>query len=156
MGKDIHVKVLEKNEGVRKEIKLYSKNDKGEFYPIDFYPFRNYELFDILDKSVPFSSIEMETLPEDLKKEIEDFDYGFNFKETTLADLKIYFYNHPKIESWDDGEDGEEEIDGKKLKDNPIKDFIERIENYCDIADSFVWNYLRIASKIRIIYWFDC
>ena len=45
--------------------------------------------------------------------------------------------------------------DPSALKDNPVKSFIERIEQYIDFADPF-WDLNEIStSDIKILYWFD-
>ena len=160
MGRDIHVKIVKKDRETNtwKRIKLYYK-EKRKFKVIDIYPFRNYELFDILnekdesDEHIFASSIVTDDLPIALKNEIETAkkSFGFyGFREINLADLKLYLHKVPKIRDYD-----YEENDPKAWKDNPVKYFIEKIEQYIDFADPY-WDFYCIDSDIRIIYWFDC
>lgn len=153
MGADIHVYILKRNRETNawKHIKLYTK-EKGKFKLVDVYPYRNYELFDILngkeDEKYSAQPISKVGLPPHLKKEIEEFEYGYGFKEINLADLKLYLRQVPKIRDWD-----YEDTDPNAWKDNPVKFFIERIEQYIDFAD-YYWDIIP-ASDIKIIYWFD-
>ena len=162
MGADIHVKIVKKNYNTEKweEIKLYKKDKENndDFIDIDFFPFRNYELFDILsgryESSFPFDvPIYTFDLPNNLKKEIETnqqtFGY-YNFKEINLADLKLYLHDHPTIL---DEDNYIEEENKYGLKDNPLKSFVNRIENIIDIANESLDDCP--PSHIRIIYWFD-
>ncbi len=149
MGRDIHVRLVGWDEINQKwdEIKIYKK-DRDNFIPIDFYPYRNYELFEELN-NVPWTSINKKDLPPIIVKELEAtekiLEY-YNFREVNLADLKIYYYNHQKIE----GEDYAGDI---TFKDNPLKDFIERIESILDIYD---FDPCGKYSSVRIIFFFDC
>ena len=153
MGIDIHVRIVKKDrkENVWKQVQIYKK-EADEFKIIDIYPFRDSNLFEILDESEDDTyrayDIITDDLPPALKKEIEEWQadgYGYGFKEINLADLKLYLYEVPLVNSDDDP---------KAWKSNPVKDFIKRIENYIDFAESG-WNYSP-DSDIRIIYWFDC
>ena len=51
MGRDIHVKIIKRDHTTDKwkQIKFYKK-EKRKFKVIDVYPFRNYELFDIISE----------------------------------------------------------------------------------------------------------
>lgn len=160
MATDIHVRIICKdynkniwskvyNINIWKEVVLYHKeNEKME--PVNIYPFRNYELFDILSgnehdgyKAMP---IVIDDLPDSIKQEIKEYqqDFAFDFREITLADLQSYLYKVPKIR--DDEED--------TLKDNPVKFFVERITQYLDFAEPY-WDECLLSSNIRILYWFD-
>lgn len=156
MSKDIHVRIIKRNrqDGAWKQIKLFYK-DKDNIKPVDIYPYRNYELFDILsgneDDSFPYSTIVKNDLPYTLIKEIDKYRSAlgyYNFSEINLADLKLYLQNSPKIRDYD-----YEDTDPKAWKNNPIKNFIERIEYYLDFADPY-WS-LDPYSDIKIIYWFN-
>lgn len=160
MGRDIHVRIVKKDRETNtwKQIKLYCK-EKRKFELVNVYPFRSYELFDILDEKKENDeyffapSIVTDDLPIALKNEIEAAkkSLGFyGFREINLADLKLYLHKVPKVRDYDYEED-----DPKAWKDNPVKYFIERIEQYIDFADPF-WNFCSVDSDIRIIYWFDC
>lgn len=149
MGRDIHVRLVGWNEIKQKwdDIKFY-KETKDGFTPIDFYPYRNYELFEELEY-VPWTLINKKNLPPATEKELKEAEETFgyyNFREVNLADLKIYFSNHQKIK-------GEEEEGTIIFKDNPLKDFIERIESILDIYD---FDLFGKYSLIRIIFFFDC
>ena len=159
MGTDIHVKIVKRNRetDLWEQIKLYHKKN-DEIKLIDIYPFRNSELFDILNENeddnytaYPLSLI---NLPKDLQEEIEEkqniIGY-FGFREINLADLKLYLYKTPKVRNWDYEDDNHP----KAWKDNPVKYFMERIEQYIDLADSD-WSWFAPCSDIKILYWFDC
>lgn len=148
MGRDIHVRLVGWDEINEKwnEIKFYKKV-KNDFIPVDFYPYRNYELFEELN-NIPWTSINKKNLPPTIAKELEEAEKilgYYNFREVNLADLKIYYLNHQKIE--------EEDVEGVIFKDNPIKDFIERIESILDIYD---FDLYEKYSLVRIIFFFDC
>lgn len=151
MGIDIHVRIIYKDydTNVWKEVILYHKKNK-KMKPIDIYPFRDYELFDILSgnkyngcyKAMP---ITISNLPYPIKQKIKEYqqDFAFyDFREITLADLQLYLYKVPKIRDEND-----------ILKDNPVKFFIERITQYLDFAEP-CWD-TNLPSNIRILYWFD-
>ena len=141
MGRDIHVKILIKNEDKWEEVLLYNKI-RGKFEEIEVYPYRNYTLFDILNEKTDENyniarPIVLEKLPKEVKKDIKIWQelYGcYGFKEVNLADLKLYF------------KENDDNL-------NPIKYFIERIDQYIDFAID-PWN-LR-DSDVKILYWFDC
>ena len=164
MGMDITVKILKWNRDLNiwEQVKLYTK-EGNEFYIIDPYPFRNSELFSFLNDTttntlyqeeynVPTMPIQINTLPEDLKEEIfkKEKDCFFGFKEINLSDLKLYLSYAPKIKYWDD-------FSGKDVyKDNPVKHFIEKIENYINLASFYKYKNLDfVPSDIKILFWFD-
>ena len=162
MGKDIHIRIVKRNRETNnwELVNLYRKDENNEIKKINFYPFRNYDIFDILQEREDLTQlsilpIAMAGLPTELQEEItEDEAEGcYDFKEVTLADLKLYFEYNPQIKDWDAYY--EDELDPRNFKTNPIKYFIERIEYFLDFAiDSFwKWNYSN--SDIKILYWFD-
>lgn len=152
MGADIHINVLIKTKNGWEDAVLYKKNKHNVFLPVDVYSYRNYKLFDILNKNTdinfPATYINSQELPEDLRKEIEkerkEFYYGFY--ETNLADLKLYYLDNPFVEDYDNSKD--ETV----LKDNPIKDFIDIIYNY---AEAWLEGFDVLYSNIKIVYRFD-
>ena len=158
MGRNIHVRIVKRDRDTDKwkQIKLYYK-EKRKIKLVNVYPFRSDELFDIIDGSedekynaYPISLI---NLPDNLQKEIERCQNTlgyYKFKEISLADLKLYLYKSPKVRDWDYEDD-----DPKAWKDNPVKYFIERIEQYIDFADPY-WDLETSLSDIKILYWFDC
>ena len=156
MGKDIHVRLVHKEyeTNLWKQVILYYKKNE-EIKPVDVYPFRNYELFNILSEEDDFYHtipIITNDLPSSLKQEIEEYQKeggGYKFQEITLADLELYLYRMPKVRDWDYEED-----DPKAFKDNPVKFFIERIIQYLDFAEPY-WDLINLHSNVRILYWFD-
>lgn len=156
MGADIHVKILKRDNNAWKQVTLYRK-EKEEFKLVDVYPFRNYELFDILngeeDNNYIAYPIREDSLPVAFKKEIEGYKNTvgyYGFKEINLADLKLYLYKIPKVRDYD-----YEENSPNAWKDNPVKYFIEKIEQYINFASQY-GEFISPPSDIRIIYWFDC
>ena len=160
MGRDIHVRIVKKDRETNtwKHIKLYYKENR-KFRVIDVYPFRNYELFDILNEKEENDElffappIITDDLPIALKNEIKAAkeDLGsYGFREINLADLKLYLHKVPKIRDYDYKDD-----DPKAWKDNPVKYFIEKIEQYIEFAVPY-WDSCCVDSDVRIIYWFDC
>lgn len=158
MGRDVHIRIIKRDRDTDKwkQIKLYYK-EKGKIKLVDVYPFRNYELFDIIngseDKKYNAYPISLINLPDNLQKEIErcqNIPGYYNFREISLADLKLYLYRSPKVRDWDYEDD-----DPKAWKDNPVKYFTERIEQYIDFADPY-WDFETSLSNIKILYWFDC
>lgn len=162
MGRDIHVKIVKRNQETDKweQIKLYRK-EKRKFKVISVYPARNYELFDILneneDENYNAYPLSLTNLPQNLKKEIEECKNTsgyYGFKEISLADLKLYLHKTPKVINWD-CESDDPKNDPNGWKDNPVKYFIERIEQYITFLDPY-WYFTTSPSNIKILYWFDC
>jgi hypothetical protein len=156
MGIDIHVRIIKKNRDTNtwEHVKLYRKESE-KFEVVNVYPYRNYDLFDILNENAEdgykSQSIITIDLPPHLKQEIEKNrqEYGYySFKEVNLADLKLYLNRVPKVRNYDYDEDNP-----KAMQTNPVEYFIDRIEHYLDFADPY-WD-LYPASDIRILYWFD-
>jgi len=165
MGKDIHVRVIIRDIKTDKweEVKLYrptKKTDKEAYRPVDFYPFRNSELFDILtgreDDYFPTTACYHEHLPSPLKEEIEDTiknNEGFDFNDVNLADIKLYLMKHPKVRDYDYNSKNDEDFELNGWKDNPVKYFVELIERALDLYEPY-WDW-GSYSNVRIIYWFD-
>ena len=150
MGADIHVNILKNTKNGWEEVKLYKKDlENDQFHFIDIYPYRNYELFDILsDSDFPCRLLRTELLPPALKETIEKEkrDYGFyNFFEANLADIKNYYYLNPLVPDYDAD-------DPNALKENPIKDFIDTIINYINFWNG--WG-IEFYSDVKIVYRFD-
>ena len=161
MGKDIHIRVVKRNRETNnwELINLYQKKE-NEIVAINLFPFRNYDIFDILQGKENCTNlnplpIAMAGLPSELQEEIakDKEELCYDFKEVTLADLKLYFEYSPKIKDWDSYY--EDENDPRGFITNPIKYFIERIEYFLEFAidSSWKWNYSN--SDIKILYWFD-
>lgn len=157
MSVDIHVRLVTYNTKTKEWISpiLYKKNKVGEIEPV--YPWgdsgKNYQMFDIMsggDCYFPFTAINEDCLPIDLKKEISDNEGCYGFAEVNLADMKNYAALHSKVENDYYGEDTNE----KRYIRNPIFSLIEEIEQYLTFAWP-LWDFNGVYSKIRVIYWFD-
>ena len=154
MGIDIHTYIFKRNRKENKweQEKLFTKKE-NEYKEVDVYPYRSYELFDILsekedDKYVAFP-IDEKALPEDFQEKLKnETDFCYDFREINFADLKLYLIRQPKVRDYD-----YEENDVNAFKDNPVKAFAERIEWYLDLAEPF-WDFMP-PSDIKIVYWFD-
>lgn len=162
MGADIHVRIIKRNSnGKWESVKLYTKENK-KIKKINFYPFRNYELFDIItgkrNDNFPSSPIYMSDIPIDVLNEIKIAKKPemccYNFYEANLADLKLYINSNPKIRDYDYESKNDEDFEKNGWKDNPVIYFVKRIEDIIDIADPF-WDFFP-PSNVRILYWFDC
>ena len=158
MGTDINVRIVKKNRKTNlwEQIKLYRK-EESEYKIVNPYPYRNSELFDILSEneedSFRCNHILINNLPTSLQEEITKCTNTvgyYGFYELTLADLKLYLYDTPKVRDYDYGDDSP-----KAWEDNPVKYFIECIENYIKFADPY-YEFDCLDSDIRILYWFDC
>ena len=162
MGVDIHLAIVkfDRNLNAYKEIKLYKKDDKNNYVPIDLYPGRNSELFDYLsgrEDDFPVKPLYEKNLPEDLKNQIDEYknrEYGcYDFCEANLADVKLYLKDNPKVRDYDyEGKEEDFLING--YKENPIIDLVKRIEYVLDF-DEFFWDYDGSFADVRIIYFFD-
>lgn len=155
MGRDMYVRIIEKDRknNIWKQVKLYRK-EKRKFRVVDVYPFRDHKLFDILDEDDEYYALppQIADLPVALKNEIkyiEETPGYYGLKEINLADLKLYLYKVPKIRDYD-----YEDSDPKAWIDNPVKNFIEAIEQYIDFVDPY-YSFCHTNSDIRIIYWFS-
>lgn len=152
MGKDIHVHIVARKENHSMELILYDIYKE----PVPVFPFRDSLLFDILSNKTYDASysrrIYMTDLPDYLQQLIKEDEQNFcyDFRETTLADLKICVNKYPKIKNEDYDPD---DPTSERWIDNPLYNFINRIQNYIDLADSDT--FLRIPSDYRIIFWFD-
>ena len=157
MGRNIHIRIVkrERDTDKWKQIKLYYK-EKNKFKLVNVYPFRNDELFNIMngteDEKYNIYPISLTNLPLNIQEEItrcqNTLGY-YGFKEINLADLKLYLHKSPKIRDYDYEEDSP-----NAWKDNPVKYFIERIEQYIDFIDPY-WDLETPTSDIKILYWFD-
>lgn len=153
MGCDINLRIVIKDfYGVYHNIKFYKKNDNNEYKLIDFFPDRNYELFDILtgreDEFFPKHSVYDRDLPEDLKEELikTKTKYGYNYCEVNFSDLILYLTKHPKVRDWNYDDDSP-----KAWKPNPVKKIANTISAIAYLTDIDFY----FDSDIRIIYWFN-
>ena len=150
MGVDICVHILKRNSNINKweEIAIYRK-EKNDFNQIPPFDFRDYELFDTLreegEEHYKAYGIDKNILPEHLKNEIDNADYCCGFREINFAELKLYLEKYPKVIDWNN------DIT-KVWKDNPVKFFAEKIEQYIIFSDE---NYdFTPLSDYKILYWF--
>lgn len=154
MGADIHVRIVYRDKNEWKPAYLFYQ-DKHKIKVVNPYPFRNYEAFDILSgnehKDFPCTPIFKKDLPKALLNHINESENTlgyYGFREVNLADLKIYLQKHPTVIDWEEEWEGNNPV----YKENPIADFVKRIEAYLDFVEPW-WDDL--YSNIRIIYWFD-
>lgn len=150
MGKDIHVAIAirDTEAGNYKRVSIFrQKNNKIEEIPP--YDARNHELFELLEKDVPFNGLHTTFLEPSFAEKIEKEENivgCFGFREINLADLKNYLMLNPTVPDYDN--DDTEEL---TYKTNPIKFFIEQIEYYIEFAGYEFYS----PSDIYILYWFD-
>ncbi len=132
----------------------YWDEERDHYEPVMFWPWNGtHELFEILDGSDMFDYT-FNGLPSNASEDMKniynemwsDETYQPRVRWTTLADLELYAAAHPEIPDYDSDEPG-------AMKPNPIKDFIQRIDFYCEFADDVNWG--QPDSRIRIIYWLD-
>lgn len=150
MGKDIHVAIAirDTEAGNYKRVSIFrQRNNKIEEIPP--YDARNHELFELLEKDVPFNGLHTTFLEPSFAEEIEKKENivgYFGFREINLADLKNYLMLNPTVPDYDN-----DETEELTYKTNPIKFFIEQIEYYIEFAGYEFYS----PSDIYILYWFD-
>ena len=150
MGKDIHVAIAIRNteKGYYDKVEIFKK--KGDKYvSIKPYDARNHELFELLEKDIPFNGLHTTFLEPSLAAEIdyeENIVGYFGFREINLADLKNYLMLNPTVPDYDN-----DETEELTYKTNPIKFFIEQIEYYIEFAGYEFYS----PSDVYILYWFD-
>lgn len=155
MGVDIHTYIFKRNRknNIWEQVKLFTKEEE-KYKEVTVYPYRSYELFDILsereDDAFTAFAVDTNVLPVDFQEKIKnDTEFCYDFREVNLADLKLYLIKHPKVRDYD-----YEETSPNALKENPVTGFVERIEWYLDLADP-TWDFCSPPSDIKIVYWFD-
>lgn len=150
MGKDIHVAIAirDTEAGNYQRVSIFrQRNNKIEEIPP--YDTRNHELFELLEKDVPFNGLHTTFLEPSFAEEIEKKENivgYFGFREINLADLKNYLMLNPTVPDYDN-----DETEELTYKTNPIKFFIEQIEYYIEFAGYEFYS----PSDIYILYWFD-
>ncbi len=159
VGKDMHIRIVKLNKNhVWEEVKLYKKENE-EFKPIDLWPVRDYELFEILtDVDIPNKPIYMDDLPDDLKAEITDYSQGigcYDFYEINFADLMTYLLIHPKVRDLDYEAKNDKDFEKNAWKPNPVKRLEKVVRSALDFYDWY-WGFDNWNSDVRILYWFDC
>lgn len=187
MGRDIHLHLakFDKETNLYKEICLYRKREKDEFYSyydeegnehkitdpmkkVSIYDSRNYEMFDGLKCKdpdnygyFPAGYINYDSLDSELREVVEEKTKTtgyYDFAEVNLADMKIYVLEHPTVVDYDSyfWEKYEEGKCEKPVKKNPIKWLYEDIINYLNLADrEFSWGLTNV-SNYKLIFYFDC
>ena len=153
MGRDIYVHIVKRCKNEWKEINLFTEGKDG-FERVSPYSYRDYELFDYLNRNedVDFSCIptpiELETLPATLKEKIlkyENTSGYYGFYEINMADLRIYLLKNPMVKDYEDE-------NPNAIKENPLQDFFKTLLNYI----SFVEWWVEKLSDYKVVYWFDC
>ena len=150
MGKDIHVAIAIRNTeaGNYQRISIFRQRD-NKIEEIPPYDTRNHELFELLEKDIPFSGLHTTFLEPSFAEEIEKKENiigYFGFREINLADLKNYLMLNPTVPDYDN-----DETEELTYKTNPIKFFIEQIEYYIEFAGYEFYS----PSDVYILYWFD-
>ena len=167
MGRDIHAFVEIKNRKsnewdaiIPHVVRRNYKNEKITV-PVDFWEGRNGELFDLLNGEdyeifEPHRDELNDLSPEVASEFVEAFKnkdangyYGFAW--TTFAELYIAYLETPKVKDYA----VEWENDEPKYKTNPLKYIIDRIQFW--VEDLYgEWDYKKVMTDVRLIYWFDC
>ena len=151
---------------------LYTKDDQGEFKTVEFWPWNGtHEVFSALGfeegAEFDFDNIHYD-LPINCSEEIEELYKGFysddesDYKPVVkwfnLADAKLFVCSHPKFtdyetmeEIWQHNPDLAYEEVEKVYMDNPIKEFVDRVMTYVNMASDFIDDYA--PSDIRVIGW---
>lgn len=175
MGVDIHVKLYKynKDSNLFNEITLFKRSEtdasmwgvkKGDMIKVSVFNGRNHELFNILQNKMDYNSVDFpcdnininsydENEKEDLHNILNEKFY-FNYSEVSLADMKIYCLQEPKVVDYDAewGEDWKQG-DPEPMKDNPVIGFFDDIVQYIYFADEdFAFNPL---SYYKVVYYFD-
>lgn len=181
MGMDMHVRLAKYDEksNLYKELVLYKPGeeyhydeegnkivDNPVFEKVHIYNGRDYEMFDGMkdgDNSdgygnFPWINVQLNSLDKNLAEHIDylqhQFGY-FDFRELSLADMKVYLNDHPTVvdyeaDEWENWKVG----DPKPQKVNPIKYLYEDICNYAKFADDWSWDYVPL-SHYKVIFYFD-
>ena len=151
---------------------LYTKDDQGEFKTVEFWPWNGtHEVFSVLGfeegAEFDFDNIHYD-LPVNCSEEIkelyngfcsdDEFDYKPAVKWFNLADAKLFVCSHPKFidyeamdKIWQHNPDLAYEEVEKVYMDNPIKEFVDRVMTYVNMASDFIDDYA--PSDIRVIGW---
>lgn len=155
MGRDItlYLTKLNRDTGKYDWIRLYRDRD-GEKVLAPVYSGRNSELFNIMsnrsDEDIDLKTgciVKASLDPELIKKIDEASEYCYDFRETTLADMKIACYQTPLVRDYDSE-------DEHAMKKNPLDELIHICYLYLDFADPY-GNWYGLDSDIKLIYWFD-
>lgn len=141
--------------GEYEHIKLgYWDAERGQYEPVDFWPWNGtHDLFEVLcgEDMFDYTFNGLPSNASDDMKEIYNQMWGNEtyqpqIRWTTLADLKLYAAANPEIpDHYSENEDA--------MQPNPIKDFIQHVEFYCEFANDVIWG--QPDSRIRVIYWLD-
>lgn len=164
MGADIHIKVVKFNHETRyyDELQLFTRNNKGEYFPVDIFPGRNSEMFGAMQNQevdnygrFPATPLKLDSLSPSLREEMKaEMDYSdtYSFNEIGVEAFRNYVKEHKKIYNYDLVWD-ELGYDAKATEiKNPLKDMYKDIQAYIFFATGW-WenNY----SDYKMIFWFD-
>lgn len=190
MGVDINIKIYKYNRSTNfyDEIQLFRRrkpNEKFKYYdeegngvpfeddyrPIYIEVGRDYEMFDGMRNdsgadgygNFPISPISLESFNPESKAELErimKINGYYDFYEISLAEMKLYTFEHPTVVDydahWNDEEEEEEEdsLDKRPRKVNPIKGLYEDIFNYIYLAENCWMD--DALSFYKIVFFWDC
>lgn len=164
MGMDITVKVLKKSreDNFYHELKLFTTAADGKYTFVPVYSGRDRELFDVLLgrsneynlHDFPSKTLNLNSLDSLVAESVnadKETNYYFGFREVNLADFKIWLYENPMMEDYE-----EELPDGSpKIVENIAKHLLVDIVNYITFADPhYRWGDTHL-SDYKIIYYFD-
>jgi len=133
--------------------------DNPDFEKVYIYNGRNYEMFDGMKDGTeedgygnfPHFPIVLNSLEPAFRENIKEYMEAtgfFDFWEISLAEMKLYLLEHPKVLDYYNCEEDED-----VWKDNPIKDLFQDICNYINYADK-EWDWTPL-SQYKIIIYFD-
>lgn len=139
MGVDIHFYITKYNYSNKKweSVTLYKKDSE----PIRLYPYRDYELFDILcgnaNTGFPNSPIDENSLPSNLLKIYKEDKNNscYDFYEVSFADLLVFSLKH---------------------NNESLEELIKYVRSILELYyDSNFYEINRKPSLVKLVYWFD-
>ena len=145
--------------GKWEQVNLYYKNAKGEFEPIDIWPWNGaHGLFSVIEcehsEDVPEFTALRRGLPIDVSPEMKAIyeeqcweNYSPDARYFNLADASLYSIHHPKVKDYS----VEWENDQPVFKANPIIPLIQRVVDMINLYN--YWDWTRADSDYRIICW---
>lgn len=158
------------NKNKWENVVLYTKDDQGEFRTVELWPWNGtHDLFGALGFEHGY---EFETdyahygLPNNCSEEVKNL-YDGMYKDTewekpkvkwfNLADMKLSLNKCPKVIDDEAMEDTwrQSDVEYEDLKkiymDNPLKEFIDTVTSYVNMATDFIDEYT--PSDVRVIGW---
>lgn len=171
------IEVFNYKSGNWEKIDLYKVNSKGNYIPIDLWPWNgSHALFTVVGCENSYELPEFKAIHEGLpvnaspemysifdkhcaNVEKDGFDYVPEVKHFNLADAKLYLKDHLNVqdfdameEYWYKNEDVPFEDVPKIEMTNPLYGLVDRVETILDLWDDF-WFFDHSYSDVRIIYW---